>query len=166
VALASARGGARRRPCALVNGIGRHRLHYHWLFNKGSRVLSPRFDELGGEGRWEMLYRTSYSLMVGRRLKRIREGRGLTQGQALGNVRRPNGKGYSQGSLSRIEAGYANSPLYAYMHLADGYGLDPARVLGPEEAERKVSEAEATLIKSLRRLGIGPDEAIARVLRR
>jgi hypothetical protein len=88
-----------------------------------------------------------------------------TQAQALERVRRPNGRGYSPAFLSRIEAGYANSPLYAYIHLAEGYDLDVARLLGPEEAEKPVGDAEMTLIRFLSRLGITPDEAMARLAR-
>ena len=115
--------------------------------------------------RWELLYRTAYSGMLGARLRRIREGRHLTQGQALRLVKRPppSKRTYSQGFLSRIEAGYANSPLYAYIHLAQAYEIDPGRLMGPEEAEKPVGEAEMTLIEFLRRLGISPAEAMARL---
>jgi transcriptional regulator with XRE-family HTH domain len=116
--------------------------------------------------RWELLYRTAYTLMIGARLRRIREGRGLTQGQAGMLVRRPRGGRYSQALLSRIEAGYANAPLYVYIHLAEAYELDPGRLMGPEEAEKPIGEAEIALIKFLRRLGIAPDEAMARVAKR
>jgi transcriptional regulator with XRE-family HTH domain len=48
--------------------------------------------------------------------KRIREGRHLTQQQVADQTRKPRGNGfYSQGLLSRIEAGYANAPLYTYV---------------------------------------------------
>lgn len=127
--------------------------------------MTPRYEDLGASLRWEMLYRTAYTEMVGARLKRIREGRGLTQGQAAGRVRRPRGGTYSRGILSRLEGGYANSPLYVYLHLADAYEVDPGRLLGPEEAEKPVGEAELALVLFLRRLGIAPDEAMARLAR-
>ena len=38
--------------------------------------------------------------------------------------------------------------------------------MGPEEAEKPIGEAEIALIKFLRRLGIAPDEAMARVAKR
>lgn len=117
--------------------------------------------------RWERLHKTGYTLMIGRRLKRIREGRHLTQQKVADNTRKPRGNGfYSQGMLSRLEAGYANAPLYAYIDFANFYELDPARVMGPEDAEKPVDEAEMTLIKFLRRTGISVDEAIARLARR
>jgi transcriptional regulator with XRE-family HTH domain len=120
-----------------------------------------------GGARWERLHKTGYTLMIGRRLKRVREGRHLTQQEVADNTRKPRGNGfYSQGLLSRLEAGYANAPLYTYIDFADFYELDPARVMGPEDAEKPVDEAEMTLIKFLRRTGISVDEAIARLARR
>ena len=117
--------------------------------------------------RWERLHKTGYTLMIGRRLRRIREGRHLTQQYVADRTRKPRGNGfYSQGFLSRIEAGYANAPLYAYIDFANFYDLDPARVMGPEDAEKPVDEAQMALIKFLRRAGISIDEAIARLAKR
>lgn len=114
-----------------------------------------------------MLHKTPYTLMIGRRLRRIREGRHLTQKAVADQTRKPRGNGfYSQGLLSRIEAGYANAPLYTYVDFANTYQLDPARAMGPEDAEKPVDDAEMTLIKFLRRMGISVDEAIARLARR
>jgi transcriptional regulator with XRE-family HTH domain len=76
-------------------------------------------------------------------------------------VERPRGGSYSNGLLSRIEKGYANSPLYVYMHLADALGLDPGRLMGSDETQKPISEAEMTLIRFCRRTRIAPDEAIA-----
>jgi transcriptional regulator with XRE-family HTH domain len=145
--------------------IGRHRIDYHWLFNKGERVLTTQHKDLRASERWEMLHRSPYSLMIGQRFKRIREGRRMTQSSVIKIVRKPNGNRYSQGFLSRIEAGYANAPLYSYVDFAKAYELDPGRLMGPEEAEKPVGEAERTLIGFLRRLGISPDEAMARIAR-
>ena len=132
-------GGEGRAPRTKF-GIGRHRLRYHFSFY-GRDAMTERGEAL--PERWELLYRTAYSGMLGARLRRIREGRHLTQGQALRLVKRPppSKRTYSQGFLSRIEAGYANSPLYAYIHLAEAYKIDPGRLMGPEEAEKPVGEA-------------------------
>lgn len=129
-------------------------------------MLDERGRQIRVAERWEMLYKTPYTVMLGLRLRRIRERRRLTQTEVLERVRRPNGRGYSQAFLSRVEAGYANSPLYAFIHLAEGYDMDPARLLGPSDSEKPVSDAEMTLIRFLRRLGISPDEAMARIVRR
>jgi transcriptional regulator with XRE-family HTH domain len=146
--------------------LGRHRLKYHPYANRGERIFGLYGEDLRATQRWEMLHKTGYTLMLGRRLKRIREGRHLTQQHVADRTRKPRGNGfYSQGLLSRIEAGYANAPLYAYIDFADFYELDPARVMGPEDAEKPVDEAEMALIKFLRRVGISVDEAIARLTR-
>jgi transcriptional regulator with XRE-family HTH domain len=122
-------------------------------------------NDLRAPERWELMYKTAYTVMVGLRLRRIREGRNLTQNQAASRTRRKRGGPYSQGFLSRLEAGYASAPLYSYIDFADTYELDPARVLGGEDADRKVGEAELALIKFLRHLGITPDQAMARLAR-
>ena len=150
-------------PC---EGIGRHRLHYHWLFYSGARVMGYRGRKSRAAEQWELLYRTPYTVMVGGRLRGIRETRKLTQRQALARTRRPNGGTYSQGFLSRIEAGYANAPLYAYVHLSKAYELEPGRILGSDEAQKPITEAEMTVVKFLRRARISPDEALARLARR
>ena len=129
-------------------------------------MLDSRGREPSEPERWERLYRTPYTVMVGGRLRRVRETRGLTQEQALDLARRPNGRPYSQGFLSRIEAGYANPPLYAYVHLAEAYELDPGRILGSDETQKPISEPEMTVVKFLRRAGMSPDEALVRLARR
>jgi transcriptional regulator with XRE-family HTH domain len=145
--------------------IGRHQIDYHWLFNRGLRVLTSRHRELRTSERWELLHKSTYSIVLGLRLKRIREGRHLTQAEVIKMARKPNGGFYSQGFLSRIEGGYANAPLYSYVDFANAYELDPGRVMGPEESEKPVGGAEMALIGFLRRLGITPDEAMARIAR-
>jgi transcriptional regulator with XRE-family HTH domain len=127
--------------------------------------MSDRYEDLKADERWELLYRTEYTLMIGRRLRRLRESQRLSQFKARHRARRPRGEPYSQSTLSRLEAGYANAPLYVYIHFAEGYGVDPGRLLGHAKVEDRVSDAEMTLIGFTRRLGIRPDEAIARLAR-
>jgi len=141
--------------------IGRHRLRYYPYFLR--TPMSDRGEPL--KSTWETLYKTAYTINLGWRLRRIREGRHLTQGQVISRASRPNGRGYSQALLSRIEAGYANAPLYVYVHLAEVYDLDPGRLMGPEESDKPVGEAELALIDFLRRLGIRPAEAMAHLAR-
>jgi transcriptional regulator with XRE-family HTH domain len=126
-------------------------------------MMDERWKDLGE--RPEYFFRTPYTELVGLRLKRLRESKGLTQHAARHRVRRPNGAPYSQGLLSRLEKGYGNSPLYVYLHFAEVYGVDPGRVMGSDEAQKPISEAEMTLVRYLRRVGIVPDEAIARLAR-
>lgn len=131
-------------------GIGRHRLN----------VDRERPE------RWELLYRTPYTLMIGSRLRRLRESQGLNQRQARWRVRRPRDGPYSQSVISRLEGGYDNAPLYTYIHFAEAYEVVPELLLGPDEVQRPVREAEMTLLRVLRRLEIMPDVALARITRR
>ncbi len=143
--------------------MGRHRLDYNWLWNSGRQVKSTSYEEIETLNRWELFYRTPYSEMVGARVRRARTIRDLTQAKLLEKVERPRGGTYSSGLVSRIEKGYANSPLYVYMHIARALDLDPGRVMGSDETQKPISEAEMTLIRFLRRACIKPDEAIARL---
>ena len=125
--------------------------------------MNERHRDLEATRRWELMYRTPFSLMVGARLRRLREARKLTQYQALQRVRRPRGGTYSQGFLSRIEAGYANAPLYAYVELAHSFEIEPGRLMGSDDAQKPISESEMLLVRFLRRAGMKPDEALARL---
>ena len=128
-------------------------------------MSSRHKDLLDTSERWQRLHKSPYTRMIGLRFKRVREGRHLTQSKVIEVARKPNGGFYSQGFLSRIEAGYANAPLFSYVDFANAYELDPARMMGPEEADKPVGEAEMALIGFLRRLGISPDEALVRIVR-
>jgi transcriptional regulator with XRE-family HTH domain len=145
--------------------VGRHPLRYHWLWNNGANVLSLNYDEFRSLDRWELLYRTPYSLMVGGRVRAARVSRGLSQGALAEKVERPRGGHYSRGLLSRIEKGYANAPLYVYMHVAEALDIDPGRLLGSDETQKPITEAEMTLVRFLRRTNVKPDEALARLTR-
>lgn len=145
--------------------MGRHPLHYHWLYNSNSKVLSTSYEEFESVRRWELMYRTPYSETVGARIRNLRRSHDITQRELLDKTKRPRGGRYSNGLLSRVEKGYANSPLYVYIHLADALGLDPGRLMGSDETQKPISEAEMTLVRYLRRAGIKPDEAIARLAR-
>jgi transcriptional regulator with XRE-family HTH domain len=146
--------------------VGRHRLSYHWLWNSGRQVKSASYKEIETVDRWELFYRTPYSEMIGARVRRSRMSRGLTQGALLRKVERPRGGSYSTGLLSRIEKGHANSPLYVYMHIAAALDLEPGRLMGSDETQKPINEAEMTLVRFLRRAEITPDDAIARLARR
>jgi transcriptional regulator with XRE-family HTH domain len=143
--------------------IGRHRLRYHGLLHNWPTVMGPRYEDLDARYRWELYYRTPYTEMVGARLKRLRLARGMTQHQARHSVQRPTGGVYSQGLLSRLEKGYANSPLYVYVHFAEVYEVEAGRLLGSDDTQKPITEAEMTLVRVLRRTQIKPDEAIAKL---
>jgi len=64
-----------------------------------------------------------------------------------------------------VERGFASPPLWAYIEIARIFEVTPGRLLGPEEMESQVAESELTLVRVTRRLGLSPEEAIARLLR-
>lgn len=142
--------------------MGRRRLDYHWLYNAGRSVKATNYESVQDLDRWELRYRSPYSEMIGARIRRARINRDLTQGKLLQKVERPRG-GVSTGLLSRIEKGYANSPLYVYMHLAEALEVEPGRMMGSDETQKPLTEVEMTLVRFLRRAGVKPDEAIARL---
>ncbi len=109
---------------------------------------------------WENLLKTEYTELVGVRIRRLRASRGWTQMETVRRIQRPRGGTYSPALLSRVENGYANPPLYVYLHVAEVFDLDPGRLLGTEEAQKHITEAEMTLVRFLRRAGMTPDEAI------
>jgi transcriptional regulator with XRE-family HTH domain len=136
--------------------VGRHRLS----IERWNRQLEPGEEEAE---RWELFYRTPYTELIGSRLRRLREGRGLSQSEARHSVRRPRGGPYSQSLISRLERGYANAPVYVYVHFAEAFDIAPEVLLGPDDALRPVAEAEMMLLRVLRRLSVSPDEALARM---
>lgn len=105
-----------------------------------------------------------WGAVVGGRIRRLRRERGATL-QALGlALRRPDGKHYSAGFVSRIERGRTSAPFYVYLAIADALGVDPGVLLGPDATALTVSEAEATLLRCVRKQAIEPHEAIVRLL--
>jgi hypothetical protein len=55
-----------------------------------------------------------HAALIGERLRRKRIGSGLTQAETVAAVENPRGGNYSTGLLSRMERGWANSPLYTF----------------------------------------------------
>ena len=79
-------------------------------------------------------------------------------------VDKPDGGHYSLGFFSRLERGWASGPLAAYENIAHAFEVEPGRLLGPDDAQQDATEAEMTLIRTLRQMGMRPHEAIARLL--
>ena len=77
---------------------------------------------------------------------------------------KPEGGRYSGASLSRLERGWASAPLHLYLAIAVALDVEPGRLLGPDDVQRPVTDGELTLVRTLRRLGIAPDEVIARLV--
>ena len=80
--------------------------------------------------------------------------------QLAGATERPAGGSLSPGHLSRIERGWANAPLSTYLAIAAALEVAPWRLLGPEEVQKEVTDAELTLIQFLRETRLAPHEAL------
>ena len=142
--------------------MSRHRLGYSLFSAGGGQPRDERQRPITPTR--ELLRKTESTEMVGARIKRLRAGRGWTQGEVLANIEDPRGGHYSHGFLSRLEKGFANPPIYAYVQVAEAFELAPEGLLGGEDLQRDVGEAEMTLLRTLRRLEVSPDEALARIL--
>jgi transcriptional regulator with XRE-family HTH domain len=132
----------KRAPSA---GVGRHSFD-------GLTFRAPR-----GAAGWIDDQRCDWTIVVGDRIRRLRRDRGLTLVQVAGDA------GFSPGYVSKIERGWANAPLSAYLALAGALDVAPWRLLGPEEVQKEVTDAELTLIQYLRHLELAPHVALARL---
>jgi transcriptional regulator with XRE-family HTH domain len=108
-------------------------------------------------------YHCEWGVIVGDRIRRLRRDHSMTLFDLCEAVDKPDGGHYSPGFFSRLERGWASGPLVTYVEVAAQFGLQAGRLLGPDDAQREVSEAEMTLINVLRRMGVPPHEAIARL---
>ena len=116
----------------------------------------------GGPG-WADPYHCEWSIVVGDRVRRLRRARGWTLYDLRHAVAKPEGGRYSVSTISRLERGWASAPLYVYLAVADALGVEPGRLLGPDDAEREVTEGEMTMLRVLRRTRIHPHEALVRL---
>jgi hypothetical protein len=113
---------------------------------------------------WSRRYRVEWAVVVGARLRRLRESHGLRLRDI--EIVRPDGHPYSSSFFSRLENGWGTPPLWVYVTLAERFGKHPGVVLGPEEVTRPLTDAELTLLRVLRQAKIEPHEAIFRLLGR
>jgi transcriptional regulator with XRE-family HTH domain len=148
--------------CSGLGGcVGRHRVSYEALGPRPKAYFAGGLRPL--ESTWKLFLKFDYTELVGIRVRRLRRARGWTQAETVRRVERPRGGQYTPGLLSRVENGYANPPLYVYVHLAEAFGIDPGRLMGSEESQKPISEAEMTAIRFLRATGIAPHDAMARL---
>jgi transcriptional regulator with XRE-family HTH domain len=122
-----------------------------------------RFRPPSGGAGWIDRDRCEWTVVVGDRIRRLRRDRGLTLVDLAAMVEKPRGKCFSPGYISRVERGWANTPLSTYLAIAASLEVAPWRLLGPEEVQKEVTEAELTLIQFLRHIGLPPHEALARL---
>lgn len=143
--------------------MGRHRVSYSAWANDARRVAVDGRNRVI-ERTPELVLADDYSRLVGGRIRRLRQGQGLTQAELVDLIENPRGGRYSTGLLSRMERGWANPPLYAYIHVAEALGVDPTELLGPAEGEGLPSAAQRTLLEALERAEVSPEEALGRLL--
>ena len=123
---------------------------YYNGYNTGPRGLDPKHCD--------------WATVVGDRIRRMRLARGWRLVDLSDAVRRPDGNYWSAGFYSKLERGWASAPLYAYLAIAAVFDVDAGRLLGADSAMLDASEAELTLIMTLRKLEIAPHEALAELV--
>jgi transcriptional regulator with XRE-family HTH domain len=126
-----------------------------------------RFDPLRSgyparQGRLDP-YHCEWGVIVGDRIRRLRREREMTLADLCDAVDKPDGGHYTTGFFSRLERGWASGPLVTYASVAVQFDVEPGRLLGPDDAQCEVSEAEMTLIRVMRQMRLAPHEAIARL---
>jgi transcriptional regulator with XRE-family HTH domain len=70
---------------------------------------------------------------------------------------------YSPGLLSRVENGFANPPIFVYDRVSEALETPPESLMGDEDVQRPAAEAELTLLRYLRAIGMEPHDALARL---
>ncbi len=113
---------------------------------------------------WASRYRCEWGEVVGGRVRRRRRDAGLLLKDLSTLAPRADGRSYSSSFFSRLERGWASPPLFVYIALAEAFEVHPGRLLGIDEAVKQVSEAELTVVRLMRRIGLTPEEAIQRLV--
>ena len=104
-------------------------------------------------------------MTVGDRIRHLRKARDWSLRDLAQRVPKPEGGHFSTGYFSRLERGWGSAPLYTYIKIAEAFGVDPGRLLGPEEVQRDITPEESMLLRVLERAGIDPADAIVRLTR-
>ena len=115
--------------------------------------------------RWSDPYHCEWACVVGDRVRRLRNARKLSLVGLAAIVDKPEGDSYSPDYFSRLERGWASAPLYAYLAIAAALEVEPGRLLGSDDAQKPITEAEMTLVRFLRESQLAPHEALARLIR-
>src|SRR3954447_11795763 len=103
-----------------------------------------------------------WGAVIGGRIRRLRRRRRATLRQLGQALRRPDGRCYSVGFVSRLERGRASAPLYVHLAIADALEAAAGVLVGPESELLDFPEAERPLVRTLRDVSIAPHEALAR----
>ena len=74
---------------------------------------------------------------------------------------------HTRPATSRASSGaWASAPLYVYLALAAVLEVEPGRLLGSDDAQKPITEAEMTLVRFIREVGLAPHVALARLAAR
>jgi transcriptional regulator with XRE-family HTH domain len=141
---------------AVVAAYGRAMTRRRYRFDP-MKIRSRPYPPLRGP------YYSDWAAVVGDRIRRLREASGMVLIDLCRAVDKPDGGHYTPGFFSRLERGWASGPLATYVNVAHAFEVEPGRLLGPDDVQREISEAEMTLISVLRDLGLPPHEAIVRL---
>lgn len=125
-----------------------------------------RFEAPYRGPRWRDPYHCEWACVVGDRVRRLRNARDLSLAGLAALVEKPEGGSYSPGYFSRLERGWASAPLYVYLALAAVLEVEPGRLLGSDDAQKPITEAEMTLVRFIREVGLAPHMALARLAAR
>jgi transcriptional regulator with XRE-family HTH domain len=131
---------------------------------KGVRIPLAFFGDEQAGPTWHSRYRMDWAMVVGRRVRTLRQQRDLAIPALADEIRRADGRPYSPSFVSRLERGWASPPLFAYILLARYFDVAPGELLGSEGVERPITDAELTLIRVARNLLLSPEEAIVRLM--
>jgi len=113
--------------------------------------------------RWSAPYYVEWGVVVGDRIRRLRQDRHWALKDLARRVPKPDGGGYSIGYFSRLERGWANAPLYVYLKIAEALDVEAGVLLGPDELQREVSAGERIVLDFMARAGIEPVDAVLRL---
>jgi transcriptional regulator with XRE-family HTH domain len=102
--------------------------------------------------------------VVGGRIRRLRQARGMTLRELADNVRTAEGGWHSIGYLSKLERGWSSPPFFTYVAIVEALDGDIGRVLGPDPFTPQPDAAEEMLLNCLRDLAIPPHQAMLRIL--
>ncbi len=113
---------------------------------------------------WARAYKMEWGEVVGHRVRRLRTARGWALRDLQQRAVKPEGGRYSAGYFSRLERGWTSPPFYVYVKVAAALEVHPGELLGVEEFDRSLTREQAVLLRVVERLGLTPDEAIARLM--
>jgi transcriptional regulator with XRE-family HTH domain len=118
-----------------------------------------------GEG-WSKAYKLEWGEVVGHRVRRLRQAREWALHDLQKRVPKPGGGRYSGGYFSRVERGWTSPPLYVYLRIAEALEIEAGALLGLETFDRELGPEQLLLLKVVERMGLTPEEAIARLAQR